>query len=123
MANYQGKGKTQQEALINLRKEAERNNYPLGLDYSGVTYLCTIQDKKKGYEGLPNSDYGIAFASALERSGIKAAKFNNPLEVIASVEYTPKEAVKTGSGQSGKDLDPSGSAPTLHGELKLTDLF
>jgi len=130
---YEGKGNSQTKALDGLMADAKKHDDNIQYPYQGIEYTCRYTIKKGGltrkaktYEGRSN-DYGIALASALENGNLrtKDLKYIN-LEVVARIPYTPKEVAKVeGAKQSlpeRKGPKPSGSAPTSHGDIKLTDL-
>jgi len=110
--NYSGLGSSQEEARKELTNVAKKNG--LNLEPTKVEYQCVLQIEEKRYEGNPNSDYGMAFASVLEEAGLSTSEIKSEdLEVVARGTYATQTKAKP---------RPSGSIKEKSSRT-ITDLF
>ncbi|GEM_PF-2142952 len=117
MANqsyYEGRGGSQTAALADLRNNARD---AVSLEYEGVEYTCTIRTGDHTYKGATGTDYGVAFALALEAAKMKTSDLKQgQLEVLVLLPKPEASIQQARPTPSGPDAHQS-SGP------KDTDLF
>jgi hypothetical protein len=119
---YTGKGKSQVDALRDLRRQVGEDN--IG-NYS-LMYQVTVKHGKKQYAGPVHDDYNVALAQALSAGSVSmddliSGKSRYSLDVVVtgmqSAQFTQETQPQKPKGK------PSGAAPSVSSGKKLTDLF